>query len=206
MKKLFLLAIISVAVMMGSCGNKEKSQQQSVDKDMVDSESLKPVSVYGTCGPGSAMNTLQIISDSGDTLNFSLSGSRDSLKILGGYDSGDRMALMLSPDKKNVRIAINETTLLGDWWQPNPIDGTAYMGIRFKDGGSAESLDQNGIVYKAWRIIDGNLLLTCYREGGTEEDETDTYTITKLDGDSLVFGNGDDVYEYGRKHTRKADI
>lgn len=206
MKKLFFFAIISVVVMMGSCGNNDKQQQQAVENDSVDIDSMEPVSVYGTCGPASAMNTMQIISDNGDTLDFVLSGSKDSLKILGGYDTGDRMALLLNADKKTVRIAINETTLLGDWWQPNPIDGTSFMGIKFKDGGTAESLDQNGIVYKSWKIADGKLSITYYREGGTEEDMTDIYTITKLDGDSLVYGNGDDVFEFGRKHTRKAEI
>lgn len=205
MKKLYLLAIISAVLMMGSCGNKEKQQQTAVASDTTNVEEQKPVSVYGTCGPGSAMNTLQIITDSGDTLNLAITNAKDSMKVYGGYDSGDRMAVLLEGDRKTVRLAINVTTLLGDWWQPNPIDGTSYMGIRFKDGGTAESLDQNGIVYKSWKIENGQLVLTCYREGGVEEDETEYYTITKLDGDSLVFGTGDDINEYGRKHTRKAD-
>lgn len=207
MRKIFLLAIISVAVMMGSCGNKNKQPTTANSADSTDTFTPKPlISVYGTCGQGSAMNTLQIITDSGDTLNYNVTSARDSMKIMGGYDAGDRMAVLLEGDMKTVRLAINETTLLGDWWQPNPIDGTSYMGIRLKDGGSAESLDQNGIIYKSWKIRDGQLLITYYREGGVEEDETDSYTITKLDGDSLVFGGGDDLFEYGRKHTRKADL
>lgn len=208
MKKLYLLATIAAVLMMGSCGNNGKQQQSAATSDTIEVvEEQQPISVYGTCGQGSAMNTLQIITDSGDTLNLILTNAKDSMKVYGGYDNGDRMAVLLESDHKTVRVAINTTTLLGDWWQPNPIDGTSYMGIRLKDGGTAESLDQNGIVYKSWKIEDGKLVLTCYREGGVEEDETEAYTITKLDGDSLVFSQGeDDINEYGRKHTRKADI
>lgn len=205
MKKIFLFAIVSLAMMMGGCGNKQQTQQ-AADSDTTVVANKEPMSVYGTCGQGTAMNTLQLITDSGDTLNLSITNAQDSVKIYGGYDAGDRMAVLLEGDRKTVRLAINETTLLGDWWQPNPIDGTSYMGIRFKDGGTAESLDQNAIVYKSWKVVDGKLVLTCYREGGVEEDETIYYTITKLDGDSLVFGEGDDIFEYGRKHTRKAEI
>lgn len=205
MKKLYLFAIISVCIMMSSCGNKQQPQQ-STESDSTEFVDDKPISIYGTCGDGSAMNTLQLITDAGDTLNLAIRNSQDSVRVMGGYDAGDRMAVLMTKDKKTIILAINETTLLGDWWQPNPIDGTSYMGIKLKDGGSAESLEQNGIVYKSWKVIGGKLVLTCYREGGVEEDETTEYTITKLDGDSLVFGVGDDIFEYGRLHTRKADI
>lgn len=207
MKNIVFVSIISAAMMMGGCGNKDKQQQNVAEVDSTATEiPNEPVSVYGTCGQGSAMNTLQIITDNGDTLNCSITNAKDSMKVMGGYDVGDRMAVLIDSKTKNVRIAINETTLLGDWWQPNPIDGTSYMGIRFKDGGTAESLEQNGIVYKSWKIKDGKLIITCYREGGVEDDETDSYTISKLDGDSLIYSAGEDVFEYGRKHTRKAEL
>lgn len=205
MKKIFVFAFIGVCLMMGSCGNKQQ-QQQSTENDTTEFVDDKPISIYGTCGDGSAMNTLQLVTDAGDTLNLAIRNSQDSVRVLGGYDAGDRMAVLVSSDRKNIVLAINETTILGDWWQPNPIDGTSYMGIRFKDGGTAESLDQNGIVFKAWKIINGKLVLTYYREGGVEEDEITEYSITRLDGDSLIFGAGDDVFDYGRKHTRKADL
>lgn len=206
MKPYYLLAIISIAAMVESCENKTQKQQDVVKNDTIEVVDQTPISVYGTCGQGSAMNTLQIITDSGDTLNLILTNAKDSMKVFGGYDNGDRMAVLLESDKKTVRTAINITTMLGDWWQPNPIDGTSYMGIRLNDGGTAESLEQNSIVYKSWKIENGQLVLTFYREGGVEEDETEAYTITKLDGDSLVFSAGDDINEYGRKHTRKAEM
>lgn len=204
---MLLFAVVAVGMMMGSCGNKQQpQQQQSAESESSEYIDNRQISIYGTCGDGSAMNTLQLITDAGDTLNLAIRNSQDSVRVMGGYDSGDRMAVLLASDRKSIVLAINETTLLGDWWQPNPIDGTSYMGIRFKDGGTAESLEQNGIVYKSWKVINGKLVITCYREGGVEEDETTEYTITKLDGDSLIFGAGDDVFDYGRIHTRKADI
>ena len=82
---------------------------------------------------------------------------------------------------------------------PNPFDGSSVVGISLKDGGVAESIDQSGLNYKSWKIADGKLEIVSVREGGSEEDETDIYEIRKLDADSLVFGNEDDVFEYGRQ-------
>ena len=87
---------------------------------------------------------------------------------------------------------------MGNWLMPNPIDGSSEVGIRIKDGGIAESIEQSSIIYKTWKIVDGKLEITLVREGGGDEEETNWYTIDKLDADSLVYHVNDEVFEYSR--------
>ncbi len=109
------------------------------------------------------------------------------------------MAVLLNDDKTESKQVINETTLLGNWTMPDSFDGSSIVGMSLKDGGIAESIDMANIVYKAWRITNGRLELTLMREGGSEEDEIEVYDIKKLDADSLVFGNDEDIFEYCRQ-------
>ena len=80
----------------------------------------------------------------------------------------------------------------------NPIDGSDEVGICIKDGGVAESVRQTSNNYKTWKIVDGKLELILVREGGGDQEETAWYTIDKLDADSLIFHDKDDLFEYGR--------
>lgn len=144
------------------------------------------------------MNTLQMITDSGDTLSLSITDAKENGKVLGGYACGDRMAVLLNDDKTVAQLVINETTLLGNWVMPNPLDGSSFVGISLKDGGIAESIDQSTIVYKTWRIVNGRIEIQSVREGGGDEEEINVYDIVKLDADSLVYKNEEDLFEYGR--------
>ena len=153
---------------------------------------------YGLCGENAAMNSLQLLNDMGDTLSLNIEEARENNQVLGNYAPGDRLAVVMSPDYKRVKTVINESVLMGNWLMPNPIDGSSVVGIRIKDGGIAESIEQPSIIYKTWKIIDGKLEITMVREGGGDEEETIWYTIDKLDADSLVYHVNDEVFEYGR--------
>lgn len=198
-KSVLMMFVASIAVIAG-CGG--KSQQQSHDYGDEDSAIVyvnQNKTVFGICGDGSAMNTLQVITDSGDTLTLSLSEAKENGKVLGGYACGDRMAVLLNDDKTAALLSVNETTLLGNWVMPNPLDGSSEVGICLKDGGIAESIDQSTIMYKTWRIVDGRIEIMSVREGGGDEEETIVYDIVKLDADSLVYKNDEDIFEYCRK-------
>ena len=145
------------------------------------------------------MNTLELYTDTGDTLNIALEKAKEDNKVFGGYSVGDRMAVYLDKKTMNPEVVINESTLMGNWLMPNPIDGSSILGISIKDGGIAESINQPVIIFKTWRIIDGKLEITLVREGGGDEQETNTYTLDKLDADSLIFFGPEDRFEYGRK-------
>lgn len=199
MDKRILLMVTTVAATLFSCGNKTDRQAPKDSTDVVENAINKELTVFGMCGEASAMNTLQLITDSGDTLSLSVNEAKENNNVFGGYGIGDRMAVLLNDDKTEAKQVINETTLLGNWTMPDPFDGSSIVGIALKDGGIAESIDMANIVYKAWRITNGRLELTLMREGGSEEDEIELYDIKKLDADSLVFGNDEDIFEYCRQ-------
>ena len=206
------VALLAVTVIAG-CGGSGKNDQAAPN----DSIDLQPQvwtnndsTVYGLCGDESAMNTLQLITDNGDTLNLSVNEAQDQNHVLGGYSVGDRMAVLTNKERTAATLVINLSTLLGNWVMPNPIDGSEETGISIREGGVAESIDQAAIVYRTWRISNGLLEIVSVREGGTEEEETNLYEILSLGNDSLVFKTvgkpreDEETFRYSRqqKHER----
>lgn len=198
MKHFGMMSIVAAGLIaITSCDNKQQNKIEFVEPAGTVQKSTD-VTMYGICGEGSAMNTLQLLTDSGDTLNLNLEAAKDANLVMGSYAPGDRMAVLTTADKKEIKSVINETTLMGKWLMPNPIDGSSTVGIFIKDGGIAESIDQSTIIYKTWRVVDGKLEISLVREGGGDEEETNLYNIELLTADSLVYYNEDDRFEYSR--------
>ena len=93
-------------------------------------------------------------------------------------------------------MVINKSMLHGEWIMPNPIDGSSETGIRILRGGLAESIEQSSIVYKSWRIINGQMQVQATREDGIDMEEYMLFNFVKLTPDSLVIRDEDDTYEY----------
>lgn len=215
MKKTFFFGMMMAVLMMfGSCGGGNK--QQAVAEE--DSTSVKSVialdqTIYGICGEGTAMNTLEILTDNGETMNLSITAAQEANKVYGGLQKGDRIAVLANDDKTMATMVINLNTLLGDWVMPDPIDGSSEVGIRIKEGGVAESIDMSYISYRTWRIFNGKLEIISVREGGDEEEEVNLYEILTLGADSLAYKtigknrDEEETYEYSRwKEKPKADL
>lgn len=193
---LFSAALLTATM---SC-NKGRQNRPTVPATAMDSDSIQQTqtTVFGICGDDVAMNTLQLLTDSGDTLNLSIERAKAAGQVKGSYEPGDRMAVVMN-DKHTVKAVINETVLMGNWVMPNPLDGSSTVGIRIKDGGIAESIEQPSIIYKTWKIVNGQLELTMVREGGGDMEESETFAIQKLDADSLIISNEADHLEFGRE-------
>ena len=143
------------ALMIGSCGGGNK--QVAFDNgDSIDVVNADPT-IYGVCGDGTAMNTLQLITDMGDTLDFDISSAQEEGHVFGGLQVGDRMAVLPKASHSEVEQVVNLASLLGNWVMPNPLDGSDEVGISIKEGGIAESIDQSNITYKTWRLSRGKL-------------------------------------------------
>ena len=200
MKKILLWAVaVLIATTFTQCGNKaQQSAEVSVEETESNVAEDENVMVYGICGEASAMNTLQLITDTGDTLNLSIENAKEENQVFGGYSVGDKMAVYMKKDSEQPLMVVNETTLMGNWIMPNPIDGSSTLGIMIKDGGIAESINQPVIIFKTWRIVDGQLELCLVREGGGDEEETNIYTLEKLDADSLIYSDTEDRHAYSR--------
>lgn len=202
MVKFGITAIVAcVVLMMCSCGGKTEKVPFD-DGDSADVANADPT-IYGVCGEASAMNTLQLITDMGDTLSLDISAAQEAGMVFGGVQVGDRMAVIPSTDRKSAEMVVNQATLLGSWVMPNPLDGSDEVGICIKEGGIAESIDQNGIVYKTWRLSRGKLEFVLVREGGSEEDETYLYDLVKLGADSLVYKDAEETFEYSRQKPKE---
>lgn len=205
MRKIGIMLIVAAAMLtMGSCGGK----QQAVPFDDGDSANVanSDPTVYGLCGVETTMNTLQLLTDNGDTLTFDLSRAKSEGRLLGGLQVGDRMAVVPDSARTEALVAINQSTLLGNWIMPNPIDGSDEVGIRIKEGGVAESINQSTIVYRTWRLLRGQLEIVYTREDGSGEEETYLYQIVKLNADSLVYKDDEDTFEYGRQRAHKDPV
>ena len=219
MKRLEIIGMVAaLALTITGCGGKQQQQQQTYEKDTTYVSNInRDSTVYGLCGQNSAMNTLELLTDMGDTLMLSVAEAKDNNQVFGGYGVGDRMAVMLTNDHA-AKLVINLSTLLGNWVMPNPIDGSSEMGIAIKEGGIAESIEQSSVIYKTWRIFNGKLEIFSQRDGGGDEEEIYLYNITKLTADSLTyvlpnanpdgkrdFLDGEEVFEYSRQQERKVN-
>ncbi len=183
---------------MNSCGKKTVQQEAEAEPDTAAVVYVnRDSTLYGLCGDGSAMNTLQLITDVGDTVVLSIAEANDMGRCYGGFQSGDRMAVILK-DESTALMVINQSAMLGDWVMPNPMDGSSEMGIRIMEGGIAESIDQPSVIFRSWKLFNGKLEIVSVREGGAEKVETNFYDIVSIGPDSLVFKDSEDIYEYSR--------
>ena len=206
-KSSFIGMMVAGIMMLGSCGGGSKPQQSLVyEEDSTDIEDVVPrdKTIYGLCGPATAMNTLEVLTDSGDTLHLSITTAQEAGQVFGGLQSGDRLAIMANADKTVATKVINLNTLLGDWVMPDPLDGSAEVGIRIKEGGIAESIEMTNIYYRTWKIFNGNLEIQAVREGGGDEEEINLYEILILGSDTLAYKtigrlrDEEETFEYNR--------
>ena len=190
MKKIlyFCVAAAGMTIML-SCGGKGGQQRVANNENDTSAVNVIPTdkTLYGICGEETAMNTLQLLRDNGDTVMMSITNAIEAGQVFGGLMVGDRLAVMPNATGSEAVIVINQNTLLGDWVMPNPIDGSSEVGIRIKEGGVAESIDQSSIIYKTWKIFNGRLEILSQRDGGGDEEELNLYELVKLGADSLVY-------------------
>jgi len=201
MKKIGIVLLVAAGILtMGSCGNKS----EKVPFDNGDSLGIEVDStLYGICGEATSMNMLQMITDTGDTLMLDISAAKENDQVFGGLQVGDRMAVLPNGKKTVANTVINQTTLLGNWVMPNPIDGSDEVGISIKEGGVAESIDQGSIIYRTWRLSKGRLEIVLVREGGNDVEELNVYDILKLTADSLVYKDAEETFEYERQKPKE---
>ena len=197
-KILFFFSAAVAAMTLNSCGKKAAQQEVVTETETPAAVYVnRDTTLYGLCGDGSAMNTLQLITDVGDTVILSTAEANDLGMCFGGFQGGDRMAVILK-DESTALMVINQSAMLGDWVMPNPMDGSSEMGIRIMEGGIAESIDQPSVIFRSWKLYNGRLEIVSVREGGAEKVETNLYDIVSIGPDSLVYRDAEDTYEYSR--------
>jgi len=167
------------------CRNTPNSTESASDSDtivLIDSFQEIDSTVYGVCGEGTAMHTLELITDGGDTLYYTMRVEEDA-EIVGGLMAGDRMAVMGKQEDHSLVATkiINLTTLLGKW---TSLD----KNFEIVEGGLVNSnVEAESNPWVSWKILNGKLLLN-----------TDTFDIVDLGADSLYIENDKGIFVYKR--------
>ena len=187
MKKLIVVALplLIAAFLIAGCKDKNKNNVgdgiDSTDVELLVSDST----VYGVCGENTAMHSLELITDAGDTLRFVLNEDENGdVNVLGGLLAGDRLAVVEGPEVDGEKLAkkvINITTLLGKW---TSLD----KNFEIQDDGTVRSTAQaEKNPWTTWKIVNGRLVLN-----------RDTFDINNLGSDSLYLENKNGIFVYKR--------
>ena len=181
------LPLMLLSCLIASCnGNKQKGSDADVNADTATTDST----LYGICGEGTAMHTLQLITLTGDTLNLSLlpdaadDPDADAATVNGGLMCGDHLAVLATTtaDGPVATKVINLTSLMGRWT-------SISRNFVIEEGGVVTSdVKAETHPYTSWKIYNGQLLLG-----------RDTFNIVTLGPDSLAIENHNGIYLYKRQ-------
>ena len=93
MKKVFFFLTVGVVMMMMGCGG-QKNADNNADADSVEVMETPDSTVYGVCGSGTSMHSLELVTDEGDTITYMLDADDAEMTVKGGMLVGDRMAVV----------------------------------------------------------------------------------------------------------------
>ena len=176
MKKLIVVALplLVAAFLIAGCKDKNKNNVgdgiDSTDVELMVSDST----VYGVCGENTAMHSLELITDAGDTLHFVLNEDENGdVNVLGGLLAGDRLAVVEGPEVDGEKLA--------KW---TSLD----KNFEIQDDGTVRSTVQaEKNPWTSWKIVNGRLVLN-----------RDTFDINNLGSDSLYLENKNGIFVYKR--------
>lgn len=179
MKNVIFLSIILLAF----AGCSQKKEKADVNAD-VDTE-VNDSTIYGVCGAGTMMHSLELVTNMQDTLTFLINDEEttEQTVVAGGLMAGDRMAVTArkTEDGWVAQRILNITSLLGRW---TSIDKNFEI---TDDGEVKSSVRMESKTWTAWRILNGQLLLN-----------RDTFDIIGISADSLQIENKEGIYAFRR--------
>ena len=191
MNKFKVFFAAAIAIIMVGCNTKKEKPQVVVDDEVEVADST----VYGVCGSGTSMHSLELVTDAGDTLTYIILDSEADMdggetkgvvsNVEGGFMAGDKMAVTGMETVEGELVAtraINVTSLLGHC---TSIDRNFVI----EEGGTVHSeVKAETNPWTSWKILNGQLLLN-----------RDTFDITSLSADSLYLENHKGIYTYKRQ-------
>lgn len=184
MRRYYLcFALLSLMFLISACRDKPQRNNNKVESS--EQTTTQDSTLYGVCGEGTMMHSLQLITDCGDTIVFALPDSDDGAQtVVGGLLAGDRLAVVEGQPvdgEKCARKVINLTTLQGKW---TSID----KNFEILEGGEVSSdVEAEKNSWTTWKILNGKLLLN-----------RDTFDIDEIGSDSLYLENKVGIFVYKR--------
>lgn len=180
------MGLLFLVLMLAACDAKKKQQIEDTDEVV----EVNDTTVYGVCGEGTSMHSLEIITDAGDTLVYTLLSQDAETEVetpsdvQGGLMAGDKMAVTghKTVDELVADRVINVTSLLGHW---TSID----KNFTIEEGGTVHSaVKAETNPWTSWKILNGSLLLN-----------RDTFCIECLSADSLYLENANGIFTFKRQ-------
>ena len=180
------MGLLFLVLMLAACDAKKKQQIEDTDEGA----EVNDTTVYGVCGEGTSMHSLEIITDAGDTLVYTLLSQDAETEVetpsdvQGGLMAGDKMAVTghKTADELVADRVINVTSLLGHW---TSID----KNFTIEEGGTVHSaVKAETNPWTSWKILNGSLLLN-----------RDTFAIDGLSADSLYLENANGIFTFKRQ-------
>lgn len=180
------MGLLFLVLMLAACDAKKKQQIEDTDEVA----EVNDTTVYGVCGEGTSMHSLEIITDAGDTLVYTLLSQDAETEVetpsdvQGGLMAGDKMAVTghKTADELVADRVINVTSLLGHW---TSID----KNFTIEEGGTVHSaVKAETNPWTSWKILNGSLLLN-----------RDTFAIDGLSADSLYLENANGIFTFKRQ-------
>lgn len=180
------MGLLFLVLMLAACDAKKKQQIEDTDEVV----EVNDTTVYGVCGEGTSMHSLEIITDAGDTLVYTILSQDAETEVetpsdvQGGLMAGDKMAVTghKTADELVADRVINVTSLLGHW---TSID----KNFTIEEGGTVRSaVKAETNPWTSWKILNGSLLLN-----------RDTFAIDGLSADSLYLENANGIFTFKRQ-------
>lgn len=180
------MGLLFLVLVLAACDAKKKQQIEDTDEVA----EVNDTTVYGVCGEGTSMHSLEIITDAGDTLVYTLLSQDAETEVetpsdvQGGLMTGDKMAVTghKTADELVADRVINVTSLLGHW---TSID----KNFTIEEGGTVHSaVKAETNPWTSWKILNGSLLLN-----------RDTFAIDGLSADSLYLENANGIFTFKRQ-------
>lgn len=180
------MGLLFLVLVLAACDAKKKQQIEDTDEVV----EVNDTTVYGVCGEGTSMHSLEIITDAGDTLVYTLLSQDAETEVetpsdvQGGLMAGDKMAVTghKTADELVADRVINVTSLLGHW---TSID----KNFTIEEGGTVRSaVKAETTPWTSWKILNGSLLLN-----------RDTFCIECLSADSLYLENANGIFTFKRQ-------
>lgn len=180
------MGLLFLVLMLAACDAKKKQLIEDTDEVV----EVNDTTVYGVCGEGTSMHSLEIITDAGDTLVYTLLSQDAETEVetpsdvQGGLMAGDKMAVTghKTADELVADRVINVTSLLGHW---TSID----KNFTIEEGGTVHSaVKAETNPWTSWKILNGSLLLN-----------RDTFAIDGLSADSLYLENANGIFTFKRQ-------
>ena len=142
----------------------------------------------GYAGSECTDSILDFIKPGEDPQHYNIIQARKHGAIIGNFDTGDQVAIVLSEDKKRVVRAIDLSSLIGRWLTGDSIGDPAATGFTLGEDGYAGTITTKPerLRYKSWDIKNAKLVLTkCNAMLAHPVLYYDTFNIVSLEQDTL---------------------